>query len=213
MFSTVKADRFPVKLEYMRNYRLPISEEDNDRLGFGDPAGIPTWKALRRTSAAPMFFPPDDVYIDGGIIANNPLLDLLSEVELFNGTNSYLSHPEKNVEVGCVLSFGTGQIPSTRLDPLHIGITNPISSALNFKNLSLVIVDQVAASEGAPVDRSYSWCNALRIPFFRFSAPLRKKCKMNKNRSAGRLKIKLTSCGYDYQDNAKVLWHRFQKTL
>ncbi|CAJ0607980.1 unnamed protein product [Cylicocyclus nassatus] len=174
MFSTVKADRFPVKLEYMRNYRLPISEEDNVRLGFGDPADIPTWKALRRTSAAPMFFPPDDVYIDGGIIANNPLLDLLSEVELYNGTNTYLGQPEKNVEIGCVLSFGTGQIPSTRLDPLHIGISNPISSALNFKNLSLVIVDQVAASEGAPVDRSFSWCNALRIPFFRFSAPLRK---------------------------------------
>ncbi|VDM66363.1 unnamed protein product [Strongylus vulgaris] len=121
-----------------------------------------------------MLFPPDDVYIDGGITANNPLLDLLSEVELYNGAHTYLQRPEGKVEIGCVLSLGTGQIPSSPLNPLNIGISNPIGSALNFKNLSLIIIDQVSASEGAPVDRSFSWCNALQIPFFRFSAPLRK---------------------------------------
>ena len=82
-----------------------------------------------------------------------------SSVRLKTNTEGWFFPFEKNhsdkVEVGCVVSLGTGQIPLSPLDPLHVEYTNPISSAVAFKNLSLILVDQVYNLAYSKYSKSY----------------------------------------------------------
>ena len=49
------------------------------------------WKAVRCSSAAPTYFSTvDDLYVDGGIVANNPTLELLSDVDVYNTALRYM---------------------------------------------------------------------------------------------------------------------------
>jgi patatin-like phospholipase/acyl hydrolase len=89
-----------MKLQMHRNYRLPVSDAKNNALGYEDPRRILLWKAARCSSAAPTFFANvDGKFVDGGLIANNPTLDLLAEVQLHNSAakyavGTYLLHPD-----------------------------------------------------------------------------------------------------------------------
>ncbi|EJW76905.1 hypothetical protein WUBG_12185, partial [Wuchereria bancrofti] len=74
----------PPLLKLFRNYTLPVSKAENKALGFDDPCENLVWKCARYSSAAPTFFTPKDNFIDGGLISNNPTLDLMSDIHIYN---------------------------------------------------------------------------------------------------------------------------------
>ena len=89
---TTLAREAPPVLHIMSNYgparnkELPPSEQL-------------VWKAARATSSVPIFFhPQDEVYLDGGLIANNPTADAI--IDMFEY--------DKNVNLKLVLSLGCG---------------------------------------------------------------------------------------------------------
>lgn len=61
------------------------------------------------------------------------------------------------------------------MECFNISALNPLESMTALRNLGMLMVDQVTATEGLPVDRSRSWCHDMQIPYFRFSTPLSKE--------------------------------------
>ncbi|EFP00763.1 hypothetical protein CRE_21172 [Caenorhabditis remanei] len=210
--TTVRADTFPVQLDLARNYRLPISEKENHDLGFGDPKELSMWRAVRRSSAAPTYFSASEgKYIDGGMISNNPVLDLMSEICFWNTTCQKMKLPDKMVDIGCVLSVGTGITPICPVDPSVFEMNDWFGMLRGIKNLSLVVIDQATATEGAPITRSRSWCHSLGIPYYRLNAPIFKDVILDTNDDSELAKIMWDSVVYshthkkDFQELADLL--------
>ena len=89
---TTLAKTSPAILHIMSNYGGP-------RNGEQPPSEQLVWKAARATSSVPLFFhPQDDIYLDGGLIANNPTTDAI--VDMFEH--------DKDVKLKLVLSLGCG---------------------------------------------------------------------------------------------------------
>ena len=80
------------------------------------------WRAARASGAAPSFFRPEGNYIDGGIIANNPSLDLLTEIAEYNIASRATGHLDDIVEPTVLLSLGESFFICLLHIQVHIGI-------------------------------------------------------------------------------------------
>lgn len=69
------------------------------------------WRAARASGAAPTFFRSEGHYVDGGIISNNPTIDLLTEITEYNIAQRAVGHDTDVVEPSILLSLGTGVLP------------------------------------------------------------------------------------------------------
>ncbi|KAL0271268.1 UNVERIFIED_CONTAM: hypothetical protein PYX00_008411 [Menopon gallinae] len=188
MITAVMADRVPVDLVLFRNYPSPSEILGVAPEGYFQPSPAPEeqliWHAARATGAAPTYFRSFGRYLDGGLIANNPTMDALTEIREFEMAVKSTDSNEPFRPLAMVVSVGTGSVPLVSLNgemdvfrPDHFWEYGKLMKGIS--TLTLVIVDQATQSDGRVVDRARAWCSSLGISYFRFSPQLSENISMD----------------------------------
>jgi len=182
----VLVDRRPAMLHLFRNYEAPYDHCYTMRdARFPRPplaSDQLLWLAIRSSCSAPSYFRSTGRYLDGGLIANNPTLDLISEVHKYS---KYVAGEEKKekVKMGVVMSVGTGRAPLEHLRPIDIYLPSSVWDTAeivdNLKSFVDLMVDQVAASDNHVVDRARSWCEMADIEYYRYNPTLTSHVELN----------------------------------
>lgn len=144
------------------------------------------WEVARATSAAPTYFPPYNVFVDGGLLANNPTMDALSELSMLQHDSASASKDaaiwKQRSHIGLVLSVGCGQNPVQQLDPNDVAQMGRVGSPDDYlklvlardgvRALSELLVASACEADGHIVARASSWCSAIDASFVRLNPPV-----------------------------------------
>lgn len=180
--TAVLVDRFPTELYLFRNYEhtLSIRTEFKGPNEKSEPMKPPQeqllWKCARSSGAAPTYFRTFGHFMDGGLMSNNPTLDVLTEIHEYNAGLKLRNQSEKIQPLRCVVSLGTGRVPIIARDHFDVyypsGLLEVHKVVKGLTALVSTLLDQASISEGRLVDRARAWCSMINVPFFRFSPQL-----------------------------------------
>jgi len=185
MLTATVGDRFPAELNLFRNYpgpdeilgtssTLPSSPRAEDML---------VWSAARGSGAAPTYFRPCGRYLDGGLISNNPTLDLLTEITYINAALEQTGQASEKFHPSVVVSMGTGGPPVSEIPVIDVfrpdTLVGVAKIAMMASSLGQLLVDQASQSDGQVVERARAWCHSLKLPYFRANPPLSENINMD----------------------------------
>uniref|UniRef100_A0A3P9AIA0 phospholipase A2 n=1 Tax=Esox lucius TaxID=8010 RepID=A0A3P9AIA0_ESOLU len=180
MVTSVLADRHPGELHLFRNYDPPSLPRDPSYTATASfkPLTIPqeqvVWRAARSSGAAPTYFRPMGRFLDGGLLANNPTLDAMTEIHQYN--KALKGRGSEVRRLGVVVSLGTGKPPQVVVNSVDVfRPSNPLELAKSFvgaKELGKMLVDCCTDSDGCAVDRARAWCEMADIIYNRLSPQL-----------------------------------------
>ncbi|XP_065160438.1 85/88 kDa calcium-independent phospholipase A2 isoform X2 [Atheta coriaria] len=207
----VLADRKPVELHLFRNYESPSDVLD---IKQESPFELPPppqeqllWHVGRATGAAPTYFRAFGRFLDGGLIANNPTLDALTEITELNLALRARNRADEVTDLSVVLSLGTGMIPTTQLKVDFYrpeSIWDSAKLVFGISALGSLLVDQATASDGRVVDRARAWCSSLGVPYYRFSPQMSEDISMDERTDEKLVKMLWETKAYMHE-NIKVI--------
>ncbi|KAM9770759.1 85/88 kDa calcium-independent phospholipase A2 isoform 1-T1 [Menidia menidia] len=182
MVTSVLADRHPGELHIFRNYDPPSLQREPPYATTATfkPLTIPqeqlVWRAARSSGAAPTYFRPMGRFLDGGLLANNPTLDAMSEIHQYNKALKAEGQEADIKKLGIVVSLGTGKPPQEVVSSVDVfRPSNPLELAKSFvgaKELGKMLVDCCTDSDGCAVDRARAWCEMIDTIYHRLSPQL-----------------------------------------
>ncbi|XP_030064134.1 85/88 kDa calcium-independent phospholipase A2 isoform X2 [Microcaecilia unicolor] len=179
MVTGTLADRHPAELHLFRNYDLlgtgresPYKKAASFR-PLTKPEEQLAWRAARSSGAAPTYFRPSGRFLDGGLLANNPTLDALTEIHEYNKNLKQMGRGDEVKKLGVVVSLGTGKPPQVQVNSVDVfRPSNPwelAKTVFGARELGKMVVDCCTDSDGRPVDIARAWCEMVDVPYFRLS--------------------------------------------
>ncbi|XP_041611995.1 85/88 kDa calcium-independent phospholipase A2 isoform X2 [Vulpes lagopus] len=181
MLTGTLSDRQPAELHLFRNYEAPESVREprfSQNINLKpptQPSDQLVWRAARSSGAAPTYFRPNGRFLDGGLLANNPTLDAMTEIHEYNQDLIRKGQGNKVKKLSIVVSLGTGrspQVPVTCVDVFRP--SNPwelAKTVFGAKELGKMVVDCCTDPDGRAVDRARAWCEMVGIQYFRQIEP------------------------------------------
>ncbi|XP_012576094.1 PREDICTED: 85/88 kDa calcium-independent phospholipase A2 isoform X2 [Condylura cristata] len=182
MLTGTLSDRQPAELHLFRNYeapqptREPRFSQNINLKPLTQPSEQLVWRAARSSGAAPTYFRPNGRFLDGGLLANNPTLDAMTEIHEYNQDLVRKGRGDKVKKLAIVVSLGTGrspQVPVTCVDVFRP--SNPwelAKTVFGAKELGKMVVDCCTDPDGRAVDRARAWCEMVDIQYFRLNPQL-----------------------------------------
>ncbi|XP_059258005.1 85/88 kDa calcium-independent phospholipase A2 isoform X4 [Mustela nigripes] len=176
MLTGTLSDRQPAELHLFRNYDAPESVREprfSQNINLKPPTQPSeqlVWRAARSSGAAPTYFRPNGRFLDGGLLANNPTLDAMTEIHEYNQDMIRKGQRNKVKKLSIVVSLGTGkspQVPVTCVDVFRP--SNPwelAKTVFGAKELGKMVVDCCTDPDGRAVDRARAWCEMVDIQYF-----------------------------------------------
>ncbi|KAG5681964.1 hypothetical protein PVAND_011364 [Polypedilum vanderplanki] len=215
MVSAVMADRKPVDLHFFRNYKTAsdilniATPTSNRRIPPPSPENQLIWRAARATGAAPSYFRAFGRFLDGGLIANNPTLDAMTEIHEYNMALYSVNRKNEAVPLSIVVSLGTGLPPTTELKDIDVfrpdSIWDTAKLAYGISAIGNLLVDQATLADGRVVDRARAWCSMIGVPYFRFNPQMSVDLAMDEKMDAPLINMMWETKAYMYQNRNKVI--------
>ncbi|XP_018010803.1 85/88 kDa calcium-independent phospholipase A2-like [Hyalella azteca] len=203
----VLADRYPADLHLFRNYdsgeqllrtHRPLMSPDNvvatSPSGVGPRSFVATqppsqqlvWEAARASGAAPSYFRAYGRFIDGGLIANNPSLDLLTEISERNAVVRALGRPQEITRPSVLVSLGTGRPPLEAVNAIDCfrpeSLYGTLQMAFGLSNMAKLLIDQATMADNHTVDRCRAWCQTSNVRYVRLSPLLSADVQLDETR-------------------------------
>ncbi|KAK1341605.1 hypothetical protein QTO34_018020 [Cnephaeus nilssonii] len=194
MLTGTLSDRQPAELHLFRNYeapecaREPRCSQNINLKPPTQPSEQLVWRAARSSGAAPTYFRPSGRYLDGGLLANNPTLDAMTEIHEYNQDMIRKGQGHKVKKLSIVVSLGTGkspQMPVTCVDvfrpsnPWELAKTVFWGQGTGQNGGGLCEYGplprptfQCTDPDGRAVDRARAWCEMVGIQYFRLNPQL-----------------------------------------
>lgn len=215
MITAVMADRKPVDLHLFRNYKCAseilgiVTPANNRRIPPPPPEEQLLWRAARATGAAPSYFRAFGRFLDGGLIANNPTLDAMTEIHEYNMALTKIGRAKEAIPISCVVSLGTGMIPVTELKQIDVfrpdSIMDTAKLAYGISAIGNLLVDQATASDGRIVDRARAWCSMIGVPYYRFNPQMSVDVAMDEKSDQVLLNMLWEAKAYMYQNRNRII--------